>query len=243
MATKRPEYKRYTLAEYTAYLRSYVGRVKFSEVHVHATWKPTIAQFRKDGGLKLVDAMARFHMSTRGWSDMAQHATIDPDGYVWSGRDLLTPPVSATNYNDSDDDRIHPFMFEMIGNFDKGAEKLEGAQLRTSLGICRAIIDMWALPIDKVRFHRDMTNAKTCPGSGVDKAEFIAGIKAYKTEVVKAPEREIVSVIVNGKKIADGYVENGVTYVPVRSVAEALGASVAWDGGVTSTVTVASNTK
>ena len=35
----------------------------------------------------------------------------------------------------------------------------------------------------------------------------------------------------------DGYIENGVTYVPIRFIAEALGASVLWDG-VNKVVTV-----
>ncbi|MMZ65847.1 hypothetical protein D1872_282820 [compost metagenome] len=39
----------------------------------------------------------------------------------------------------------------------------------------------------------------------------------------------IVSVKVDGKKIGDGVVDSGVTYLPVRDVAEALGAEVKWD--------------
>ncbi|MNI97246.1 hypothetical protein D3C73_1558560 [compost metagenome] len=41
---------------------------------------------------------------------------------------------------------------------------------------------------------------------------------------------EEVKVIVNGKEIGTGYVDAGVTYVPVRAVSEALGASVDYDG-------------
>ncbi|MFB6473036.1 N-acetylmuramoyl-L-alanine amidase [Paenibacillus glucanolyticus] len=38
-----------------------------------------------------------------------------------------------------------------------------------------------------------------------------------------------VNVIVNGKQIKEGKLENGVTYVPLRAIGEALGASVGWD--------------
>ncbi|CAM3526555.1 glucosaminidase domain-containing protein [Paenibacillus lupini] len=43
---------------------------------------------------------------------------------------------------------------------------------------------------------------------------------------------EKIDVYVNGKKLTDGLYDDkaGVTYVPVRSVAESLGASVKWDG-------------
>lgn len=46
-----------------------------------------------------------------------------------------------------------------------------------------------------------------------------------------------VNVIVNGKKIKDGKLEKGVTYVPLRAVGEALGATIAWDNK-TKTATV-----
>ncbi|MCD9024300.1 peptidoglycan recognition protein family protein [Cohnella silvisoli] len=178
-AVNRRTFKRYTLEEYiTQALAPAAARVRFSEVHVHGTWKPTIAQFRKDGGLKIVQAMWRFHTGTRGWSDIGQHATVDPDGYVWEGRSLLVPPASAEDYNDSDNDGVHPFMFEMVGNFDRGCERLEGAQLRTALGLCRAVMTLMGRGTEIVHFHRDYTSAKTCPGSGVDRAQFIAGVVA-----------------------------------------------------------------
>lgn len=38
-----------------------------------------------------------------------------------------------------------------------------------------------------------------------------------------------VNVTVNGKQIKDGKLEDGVTYVPLRAIGDALGASVGWD--------------
>ncbi|TCM89587.1 hypothetical protein EV294_11252 [Paenibacillus sp. BK033] len=173
-------FRRYTLEEFIAYLRTYIGRVKFPEVHVHGTWKPTIAMYRSKADPSFyIQAMYRTHTQVNGWSDIAQHATIDPDGYIWDGRPLTVAPASATGFNDSDNDGVHPFMFEMIGNFDKGAEKLEGAQLRTAVGLTRALADLFG---SRIVFHREMTSAKTCPGSGIDKAEFVAAVAAFKTE-------------------------------------------------------------
>jgi GH24 family phage-related lysozyme (muramidase) len=48
---------------------------------------------------------------------------------------------------------------------------------------------------------------------------------------------EKANVVVNGKAIADGRLIDGTTYVPLRAVGEALGASVKWDGK-TNTTTV-----
>ncbi|WP_248549363.1 N-acetylmuramoyl-L-alanine amidase [Paenibacillus odorifer] len=46
-----------------------------------------------------------------------------------------------------------------------------------------------------------------------------------------------VSVFVNGKKVADGVLDNGTTYTPARAVAEALGATVAYNAA-TKTVNI-----
>jgi murein DD-endopeptidase MepM/ murein hydrolase activator NlpD len=46
-----------------------------------------------------------------------------------------------------------------------------------------------------------------------------------------------VNVVVNGKKIDDGLLINGVTYAPVRDLTQALGVKIQWDQK-TSTVTV-----
>lgn len=67
--------------------------------------------------------------------------------------------------------------------------------------------------------------------------EGLAEVFALKKKAAPTPSVVPVNVVVNGKKIADGKLEAGVTYVPVRAVAEALGASVTWDGA-SMTVTI-----
>jgi hypothetical protein len=192
MAAKR-SFKKYTLEQYVKYLETFVGKVKFPEVHVHGTWKPSIANFRKYPGEHYMQSMYQTHMS-RGFGDIAQHATIDPDGFIWDGRSLLKYPASATGYNDSDDgdSRSHPFMFEMIGNFDVGQEKLEGAQLRTAVGLTSAVVDLFG---STIKFHREMTNLKTCPGSGISKAEFVAQVKRYKEETMSLKKEDANKII------------------------------------------------
>lgn len=48
---------------------------------------------------------------------------------------------------------------------------------------------------------------------------------------------QVVAVKVNGKKVADGVVDEGTTYIPARAVAEALGATVTYDAA-TKTVNI-----
>ena len=70
-----------------------------------------------------------------------------------------------------------------------------------------------------------------------------AGIAKYLGLQKKEAAGEVsdkVNVIVNGKPIQDGKLINGVTYVPLRATAEALGATVGWDNK-TKTATITHN--
>ena len=67
----------------------------------------------------------------RGFSDIAQHLTIDPDGHLWTGRNWNLPPASPTGKNGTA--AAGPFMFEIVGDFDDGQDALDGDQ-RT--GVC-----------------------------------------------------------------------------------------------------------
>jgi GH24 family phage-related lysozyme (muramidase) len=51
-----------------------------------------------------------------------------------------------------------------------------------------------------------------------------------KKEASSALVSDKVNVDVNGKKVLDGIMINGLAYVPVRVIAESLGARVDWDG-------------
>lgn len=77
---------------------------------------------------------------------------------------------------------------------------------------------------------------------GISTAEFRAGRRPTQAQIDAAMAQinrikgannvkkdAIVSVKVDGKKIGNGVVDSGVTYLPVRDIAEALGASVVWD--------------
>jgi len=61
--------------------------------------------------------------------------------------------------------------------------------------------------------------------------EGIAEVFALKRKEVKPLDTKIipVNVVINGKEIADGHIINGVTYAPVRALAEEFGAKIAWD--------------
>jgi len=85
--------------------------------HVHDTGRPR----RQDSaGYSTVEAMRKFHMEENGWSDLAQHLTLGPQGGLWTGRNWNLAPASATGHNGTAGEG--PFMIEMVGDFDAGQD-------------------------------------------------------------------------------------------------------------------------
>ncbi|PJN53675.1 N-acetylmuramoyl-L-alanine amidase CwlA precursor [Paenibacillus sp. GM2FR] len=89
--------------------------------------------------------------------------------------------------------------------------------------------------VDRLRRHWDWSK-KICPRLMYDDGKWTGWID-FKNRVnaeLKGADNvkldsEKVNVIVNGKKIKDGKLENGVTYVPLRAVGDALGATIGFD--------------
>lgn len=89
-----------------------------------------------------------------------------------------------------------------------------------------------------------LTITQLCAGfrpssSAVEAANRIINQKEENQNV----EKEVIAIVkVNGVKIADGFLDNGITYVPVRILAEALGAQVGYDA-TTKTVEIIARAK
>lgn len=85
--------------------------------------------------------------------------------------------------------------------------------------------------VDRLRRHYDWSG-KICPHLMYDGGKW-TGWQTFKQMVSKQLEElnmEKVKVEVNGKPVLDGFMINGVSYVPARMVAESLGCKVGWDG-------------
>ena len=165
------DFRRLDLADFAWVLRRFPFRRRIDTVHLHHTWRPEMGDFR---GEATIHGMWRFHTGQLGWSDIAQHVTIDPAGGIWPGRDWNRPPASAAGHNGNA--HSGPFMIEMIGNFDAGHDLWEGAQRDTALELI-ALVQMDAgLPHTALRFHREMSG-KSCPGSAIDKDAVLKELK------------------------------------------------------------------
>lgn len=188
-------------------------RRRLSAVHLHHTWRPRRIDFR---GAQTIEAMRDYHMKTNGWSDIAQHLTIDPFGGLWTGRNWNQPPASSKGANGTA--ASGPFMIEVIGDFDAGSEPFDGAQRAAAIEAVARILKTAKLAAKDVFFHRELGSPKSCPGTGIDKPEFVADVKqsmgglaaprAIRKEVQAFPERFLLgyAVIAPGGS-GDGDVE------------------------------------
>jgi hypothetical protein len=156
-----PTFQRLDLAQFEALLQSFPFTRKINAVHMHHTWRPRRVDFR---GHDTIVSMWRHHTQVNGWSDIAQHITIDPQGAIWLGRNWNRPPASASGHNGSS--VAGPFMFEMVGDFDTGQEPFDGAQKDTALRVVALVHRRFGLRPATLRFH-NMMSTKTCPGSSI----------------------------------------------------------------------------
>ena len=166
-----------TAVEFAAVVRDFPWTRRITEVHLHHTWKPRQADY---AGRRTIEGMWRVHTEDNGWSDIAQHVSIAPDGTIWIGRNFNWAPASAVGFNGNSS--AGPFMIEMIGDFDLGRESPTQEQKDSTVAVIRAVQDKFRLSADRLRFHNEMSS-KSCPGESQDKAAWIAAVGAFQPPV------------------------------------------------------------
>lgn len=161
------------IADFERLLAAWEPRRSIDAFHVHHTWRPRHRDFR---GLATVEAMRRYHIQHAGMRDIAQHLTIDPVGGLWTGRPFDQPPASARGHNGTP--LRGPFMIEIVGDFDTSQDHFEGSQKTATYAVILAVLRKFGLDHEAVRFHRDFTDQKSCPGTGMDLTLFRADVAA-----------------------------------------------------------------
>lgn len=155
-----------------------LDKYSYKELHVHHTYKPDHSDWNKrPDGLYWNQSMRNYHVNNRGWQDIGQHVTLLPNGKFVTGRDFGKTPASIQGYNTG------AFAVEMLGNFDIGHDKFDGVQKEAMIGLARYFYNKGCY----IRFHRE--NApKTCPGSSIDKNQFMQEVENKKEEQIMADE-------------------------------------------------------
>lgn len=170
-----------TLDQFVELLGTFPFQRRIESVHMHHTWRPNHSQYK---GLSTIVSMWEFHTQTNGWSDIAQHISIAPDGTIWTGRSWNQPPASASGFNGNRS--AGPFMFEIIGDFDRGKDLFEGAQKAAVLGVIAHLQERFGLKPETLRFH-NMMSEKSCPGSSVDYQTTLREVAEVRRQIGNRP--------------------------------------------------------
>jgi hypothetical protein len=171
-------------------LLSILDTYNHAELHVHHTWKPDHSDFDGSNHQALQTAMRNYHVNTRGWSDIGQHVTLFPDGAFLNGRDFGVNPASIKGYNSG------AFCVEMIGNFDVGHDVLEGDQLASIIKLARYFNEKKKY----IRFHRENAS-KTCPGTSINKEDFMQMVKGESPKLSQYDAVKIISFLSAGYNV------------------------------------------
>lgn len=165
-------FRQLTVNGFLAELQSFAWTRRIWRVDMHHTYYPAHRDYQ---GLASIEAMHRYHTVDRGFADIAQHLSIAPDGSLWTGRDWNRTPASVGGVLN-----LGAFMFEIIGNFDLGNDRLEGAQLASTIAVIRAVQQQFRLPAEALLFHNEVpVTAKTCPGTSVSKRAILDLVREY----------------------------------------------------------------
>lgn len=169
-----PPFRQLTRAQFAQLVREFNFTRRIVSVHFHHTTSPNHAQWR---GHDSVVGMFRHHTQVRGFSDIAQHLTIAPDGTVFLGRNWNRAPASAAGRDTNGvphngGSAAGPFMFETVGNFNTGRDPFRDPQTATVIAVIAAVQLRAGLPPAALRFHREMSSTD-CPGTALTKSRII----------------------------------------------------------------------
>jgi hypothetical protein len=172
-------------------------------------------------GWGTAESIHQLHIAN-GWSGIGYNFYVRQDGTIYEGRPVYASGAHTENYN-----------WESVGVCAEGYYSDPPGYNLTPDKVMpeaqkKAIVELVAYlralyPGAQIVGHSTL-NETDCPGC------------YYPFEEIVKLATGAVKVIVGGQSLG-GYILAGTTYVPVRSISEALGQKVGWDGA-TQTVTI-----
>lgn len=99
---------------------------------------------------------------------LGAHYLVSPAGEIY----LCFGHAQVLNANTSLRANRTTLSIEIVGNFDKGRDVLRNPQKHAALGLAAALLHRYGLTERQISFHRDYTDTKSCPGTGLDLGVF-----------------------------------------------------------------------
>lgn len=164
-------FEHFELSEMIHRVNQYSWKRTISDIHILHSWRPNHDQW--------IDQFSIFEMycerRSRGFGDLVQHLTIDPNGELIMGRDWNQPPDHTRKHNGTR--KNGPFVMMIVGDFDLGNDELVDAQLRSAHFTTAYLLWKFRLPLNACRFMRQLEKGQTSPGSAIKYPDWIKDIE------------------------------------------------------------------
>ncbi|MDU2200113.1 MAG: peptidoglycan-binding protein [Terrisporobacter othiniensis] len=179
MSEKRNGFIRFdNIDEFETYIKNLKIRRKINGLQVHHMALPNYACFYKGKGVT-EDELVRtinldYYGKSKGWSCIAQHFNIFPNGKITTGRDINKTPVGITGWN------ANKICIEIYGDFDKNKDVMKVEQKEAVIAVYAILCEKLNLTpsTSTIRAHAWFTSGgtylgdyykgksrKTCPGT------------------------------------------------------------------------------
>ena len=126
----------------------------------------------EDSGTVSWNAIRKYHVEVKGWSDIGYHFGIENIGSRTEcliGRIPLIPGAHVSGHNS------YSLGLCIVGDFD--LYKPSETTWDFTVKICRWIVSQWK--IEKILGHRELFNGKTCPGVNFDMHLFREAVRGW----------------------------------------------------------------
>ena len=187
------DFKVYTAVEFEKYIRNLKVCRNIELIQLHHTYSPGYKQFSGNNHIALQTAMRHYHINNNGWSDIAQHFTVFPDGLVVSGRSIEKIPAGIKGANTG------AICIECLGNFDCGGDIMSVSQKNALVSVIKTLVHKFGISVEngvvyhcwwsadgkKIGDYNAAISSKTCPGTN-----FFGGntLAAYRKNLQKLIE-------------------------------------------------------
>lgn len=166
----------------------------------------------------------RAHLA-RGWAGCGYNYWIAKNGTIYEARGLHVGAGIAGHNS-------HLIHIGFQGDYERVDKEMPDAQFNAGVWLIQYLRQR-VPTVRVVNGHRHWA-ATACPGRYFPLAEMLAGKyrgqqPAHPQQKAAQPKTDAIPVYVNGKPVGMGVLIEERTFVPVRLVAEALGAKVEWD--------------
>lgn len=219
--------QRFSVNGFDAYCQKLGHQIWADMIVLHNTASPSLAQ--RPGGILTVAHIQNLadYYEGKGWNG-APHLFIDVDG-IWVFNTLERRGTHSPSYNN------RAFGVEMLGDYDSESFT-SGLGAKVRINAIRAVAALARMQglvsVGRKNFILHKWDPKTdhdCPGKNVDYDDFAAAVNRELIGVPAPNPAPAPSLIVKGKPVAGLKIENGVSYAPVRALAESMGLKVAFD--------------